>query len=72
MLGLFAQLGQAPSWVALGGILIAIIIIAALAAVAFAVLQYMEIGVPPVIWRIFWIVIVAALAIVAVRFLLSL
>lgn len=55
-----------------GDWVIAIIVIASILGIAWLVLQYNEITVPPIILRIFMIVIIAAVAIVAVRFLLSL
>ncbi len=55
-----------------GEILVAVVIIAAIVAVAYVALQHFGIVIPPVIITIFWICVVAALAILAIRFLLTL
>jgi hypothetical protein len=49
-----------------------LIILAAVIAIAYAALNYFGIQVPPIILRIILIVVVAAFAILAIRFLLSL
>ena len=56
----------------LAELLVTIIIVAAVVAVVVVDLQHFGVAVPPVVMKIFWIVLVAALAVVAVRFLLSL
>lgn len=55
-----------------GEIVIAIIIIAAVVGICYAALNYFGVQVPPIVIKIIGIVLVAALAIIAVRFLLSL
>ncbi len=55
-----------------GGIMIAIIVVLAVLGIAYAVVKYFGIPVPQVVWTILGIVLVAALAIIAIRFLLSL
>jgi hypothetical protein len=49
-----------------------IIVLAAVIGIVYLALQYFGIEVPTIIWRIILIVIVAAVAIMAVRFLFSL
>lgn len=49
-----------------------IIVIAAVCGITYAALQHFGIAIPPIILRIIGIVLVAAFAIVAIRFLLSL
>lgn len=56
----------------LGSILIAVIIIVAAIAIVFAYCQYAGIAIPPVVLRIIGIVVIAGLAILALRFLLAL
>lgn len=56
----------------LGSILIAIIIIVAAIAIVYAYCQYAGIPIPPVVMRIIGIVVIAGLAILALRFLLAL
>ena len=55
-----------------GEIMIAIIIIAAVCGIVYAALQYFGVQIPPIVIKIIGIVLVAALAIICVRFLLSL
>ncbi len=56
----------------LGGIVKAVIIVAALVGIVYVALTWFEISIPPPLARIFWICVVAFLALVAVEFLLSL
>ena len=49
-----------------------IIIIAAVCGITYSVLQYFGVAIPPIFLRILGIVLVAAFAIIAIRFLLSL
>lgn len=51
---------------------ILIIVLAAVIGITYAVLNYFGVQIPPIFIRIVLIVIVAAFAIVAIRFLLSL
>lgn len=67
----FAQLHHVGTW-GLGEFLVAIVVIAALLAVVYKILAYLEFPIPAVAVQIFWIVVCAALAIWAIRFLLSL
>lgn len=73
MNALLAQVRVVPaaSW-SLGEILIAVVVLAAIVAIVYAALQYFSVSIPPVVVRIFWILVVAVLAILAVKFLLSL
>lgn len=71
MLATLMALQRVETW-GFGEWIIAIIVIGSILGIAFLVLQYNEITVPPIILRIFMIVLIAAVAIVAVRFLLSL
>lgn len=66
-------LGVAPvrTW-ALEDWFVAIIVLAAVVGIVLAVLNYFNVPVPPIVLRIVGIVLVAALAIVAVRFLFTL
>lgn len=52
--------------------IIFIIVLAAVCGIAYAVVNYCGFVIPPIVLRIFLIVVVAAFAIVAIRFLLSL
>lgn len=53
-------------------VLIWVVVICALVGIAIAACQYFGVVVPPVIWRIIAIVVVAAVAILAIKFLLAL
>jgi hypothetical protein len=53
-------------------IIIAIIVIAAVVAILYYALSWFGIQIPPVVQKIGWILVVAVIAILAVRFLLSL
>lgn len=56
----------------IGDILIAVVVIAACAGILYAALQYFEVVIPPVVVKIFWICVIACVAILAIRFVLSL
>ena len=58
--------------VGLAQVLIYIIVIAAAIGILFLALKYFGVQIPPIAVQIFWICLVAFLAIVAIRFLLSL
>lgn len=68
-----ALLGIAPvaTWT-LENWVIAIIILAAVVGITYAALQYFGVALPSVFMRIVGIVLVAAFAIIAVRFLFTL
>jgi hypothetical protein len=68
----FVQRGGINAGWSFGEIVIAIIIIAAVLGILYAVLQYFGVPIPPIVMKILCIVLIAALAIIAVRFLLSL
>lgn len=51
---------------------IAIIIIAAVIGIMFVALRQFGVSIPPFVVQIFWIVVCAAVAIVAIRIVLSL
>lgn len=55
----------------LGELFIAVICIAACVAIVAVALQKFGIAIPEWVQRIFWIVVVACVAIIAVRFVLS-
>ena len=59
------------SWT-VGEFVIAIVIIAAVVAVMYVALRQFGVAIPPWVIQIFWIVVVAVVAILAIRFLLSL
>ncbi len=52
-------------------ILVAIVIIAAAVGIMYAALNFFGITIPPVIIYIFWIVVIACVAILAIRFVAS-
>ena len=62
---------QAVSGVGLGQLLIYVVVIAACIGIVFLALQQFGVSIPPFAVRIFWIVVCAVLAIVAIRFVLS-
>lgn len=66
-----AIIGAFAGWT-IGEIAIAIIIVAAVVAVVYVALSQFGVVIPPWVARIFWILVVAVVAILAVRFLLSL
>ena len=55
----------------LSDILIAIVVIAAVVAIVYAALNYFGMTIPPVVVKIFWIVVIAVLAILAIKFIIS-
>lgn len=63
--------GPAAGW-GLVDILILIVIIAACVALVYAALQQFGIAIPPAVTRIFWIVVIAVLVILAIKFVASL
>ncbi len=63
--------GPARTW-GLAEIVIAIIVIAAVVGILYVALQQFGIVIPPFVVRIFWIVMCAVIAILAIRFLLTL
>ncbi len=74
MFTLFAQhvvVQGGGSW-GIGDIVIAIVIIAAVVGVMYVALQQFGVTIPPFIVKIFWIVVAAIIAIVAIRFILTL
>lgn len=52
-------------------VLIAIIVIAAAVGIMYAALQYFGVAIPPIVVRIFWIVVIAVVAIVAIKFIVG-
>lgn len=71
MSGAIFALRDIQTW-GFGDFLIAIVIIAACFGIAYLALQYFEVTIPPVIIKIFWITVVAIVAIIGIRFVLSL
>jgi hypothetical protein len=63
--------GPVAGWT-FGDILIAIVVIAAVCAVAFVALRHFGIQIPAFVAQIFWICVCAVVAVLAIRFLLSL
>jgi hypothetical protein len=55
-----------------GEILVAVVIIAACVGVVYVALQEFGVAIPPWVVRIFWICLCAVVAVLAIRFLLSL
>ncbi len=55
-----------------GDFLIAIVVLAACFGIAYLALQYFGVTIPAIVYRIFWIVVIAVVAILAIRFVLSL
>lgn len=53
-------------------IVIAIIVIAAVVGIMYIALQQFGVVIPPFVVKIFWIVVCAVIAILAIRFLLTL
>jgi hypothetical protein len=68
---LFANqvLPQGWTW---GNVLIAVVIVAACVAVVYIALRAYGITVPPWVAQIGWVLVVAVVAVLAIRFLLSL
>ncbi len=56
----------------IGEIAVAIIIVAAVVAVVFVALRKFNVAIPEWVVQIFWIMVVAVVCILAIRFLLSL
>lgn len=63
--------GPVGTW-GIADFLCALVLIAAAIGIAIIALNYFGVSVPPPIIRIIWIVVVAAVAIVAIRFLAGL
>ncbi len=70
MLSLFADIVVRSSY-GIGEILVFVIVIAACLAVLFVALRQFGVQIPPWVFTIFWIVAAAFIAILAIRFLLS-
>ena len=69
---LFAQFARPLSW-GLGELVIALIIFGAIVAIAYVILRHaMGVTIPQWLINVFWIVVAAAVGIIAIRFLLSL
>lgn len=67
-----ALLANAVATWTLGEILIAIVVVGAVVGIVYLALQFFGVSVPPVVVKIFWIVVIAVVAIIAIRFLLAL
>jgi hypothetical protein len=63
--------GVGAGWT-LGSILIAIIVLAACVGIVFVAVHAFGLNIPPWVIQIFWICVVAFVAIIAIRFVLSL
>lgn len=70
---LFAQqvMHHGAGW-SLGDLLVAVVIVVAVLSVAYVALTHFKVPVPPAVVTIFWICVLAFVAVVAIRFLLSL
>lgn len=70
MTALLAQM----NWRAMsfGEILVLIIVVAACIGILYVALRAFGVGIPPWVVQIFWIVVVAFVAILAIRFVLTL
>lgn len=71
MSSLLAQVVVQGGW-GIGEIVIAIIVIAAVVGVLYVALSQFGVVIPPFVVKIFWIVVCAVLAVLVIRFLLSL
>jgi hypothetical protein len=69
MLAIIAQAGLAAT---LGGWIIVAIVVAAIVAILLVFVRASGIGVPPWVVQILWIILAAALAILAIKLVLSL
>jgi hypothetical protein len=49
-----------------------IVIVAAVVAIVYVALTYFGVGIPPAAVKIFWIVVIAALALIGITFLMRL
>lgn len=56
----------------IGDVAIAIVIIAAIVAIMYVALRVFGVAIPSWVIQIFWIVVVAIVAIIAIRFVLTL
>lgn len=68
---ILAQGGRALAGWSLQSLIIAIVIIAAAVGVMIVALKVFEVSIPPWVVKIFWIVLVAFVAIFAIRLLFS-
>ncbi len=66
-----AALGGGFAAMSLVDILIWVVVLAACVGIVYLAMQYFGVGIPPVIVKIFWIVVIACLAIMAIRVVLS-
>lgn len=64
-------IAQAAGYTLIHWLIIAIVVCAAI-GIAIVALRQSGIAIPPAIWTIIWILVVAAVAIVAIRLLLTL
>jgi hypothetical protein len=65
-------LANAPFWgLNIGELAILIIVIAGIVGIVFLVLREMGIAIPAFVIRIFWIVVCIFLAVLAIRFLMT-
>jgi hypothetical protein len=71
MLPIFAELNNVRTW-GIGEVLVAIVIIAACVGIMYIALRQFQVEIPQFVIQIFWIVVVAILAIAAIRFILTL
>lgn len=73
MQALLAQMRAGPFFgLTFGELLVAVVIVAACVGIVYVALRQFGVGVPPWVVQIFWIVVVAVVAIFAIRLVLSL
>jgi len=68
---LLAQGGIRIDW-SIGSIAIAIVIIAAVVALVYIALRQFNVSIPAWVVQVFWVLVVAVVVILAIRFVLSL
>ena len=71
MLSLLALFQPGQPW-DLGSTLIAIVILCAAVAIAWLAIKFFGVSIPPIVVQIFWIVVICIIAIIAIRFVLTL
>ena len=67
----FSQVLGSPRTWGFGDIMVAIIIVAAVICITWLALRHFGVEIPQIAVQIFWIVVVAFLAVLAIKFLLA-
>ncbi len=65
-------LSQVAGWGLVGQIAIAVIVVAAIVAVVFIIIRKMGVAIPDWVIQIFWILVLAVVGVLAIKFLLGL